>query len=193
MAYISTARVAEIRKQLKAEFPAYKFSVRKERYSSVYVKILSGPIDLFIDATSRASGRASVNHFYIGDTYRSYPHIKDFLSRVYEIVNHGNTLHGSVYDDYGQTPDFYVTISIGDYDKPYFTTITTNGRSSLLTTSADGSVSIRNKPVVETPVVYSPVTNQEKPFVYEGMRYSREELNNIGLGASASIAILTYR
>ena len=43
MAYISTEEVAAIRKQLKAEMPEYKFSVKKCHHSSVTVAFMKGP------------------------------------------------------------------------------------------------------------------------------------------------------
>jgi len=185
MAYITTERVAEIRKELKETYPNYKFSIRRERYSSIYIKILSGPIDLFITQESRESGFASVNHYWISDVYRDHHEIKEILNGIYEIVNRGNRLHGSVYDDYGQTPDFYVHISIGDYDKPYVVTSISRHSQNVIN-------GMKQNVSVETPVIYSPKPNK-KAFIYSGVRYTREELDSMGLGASASIAILTHR
>ena len=55
MAYIEKERVAEIRVELKKLFPQFKFSVTRQNYSSVNIKIMKGDIDFFDDAM-RADG-----------------------------------------------------------------------------------------------------------------------------------------
>ena len=42
-------------------------------------------------------------------------------------------------------------------------------------------------------VVYSPLTNQNNPFVYNGQRFNRNELDKIGLSNQCKIAIINYR
>jgi hypothetical protein len=49
MTYIEKERVAEIRTELKKLFPTFKFSVTRQNYSSVNIKIMKGDIDFFDD------------------------------------------------------------------------------------------------------------------------------------------------
>lgn len=233
MAYISTERVAEIRNQLKREYPLYRFSVRREHHSSIYVTILSGPINLLVNDSDRERGYVNVNHFYIGETYSVYPEQKHFLKGVHEIINSGNRTRGDFNDDYGPQPDFYVNIKIGDSDRPYVRKInpaphahtaqaptTTAGtqepttihiHQNLLSRASFDIISgfsgirgmienmleesmpepAQTTTTINNVVKYSPLTNEAKPFIYENQRYTRDELNEKGLGAAASIAILT--
>lgn len=118
MPYIETKRVAEIRDQIKKEFPDFKFSVTREGGSSVYIKILAGPLQLLTDEKAIESGRESVNHFYIEDHYKDHPEVCKMLSRIYEVANQGNRVLTED-GDYGSVPLFYVNMEIGTYDKKY--------------------------------------------------------------------------
>jgi len=119
MPYISTEQVKEVRNNLKKEFPEYKFSVRKYHHSQISVAILSGPIELITDVYGIDSSRyQQVNYFWIADHYKNYPEVRDILLKVYNIMNAGNRTV-TVDGDYGNIPAFYVSLSIGDYEKPY--------------------------------------------------------------------------
>ena len=118
MPYISTERVSEIRKQIKKEFPKFKFSIRTRHHSSVYVTILSGPFEMITTEDPYNRRHESVNHFYIDEHYAEFPKVKAVLKRIYKIMNEGN--YTEVYDgDYGAIPSFYCNIEIGSYEKPY--------------------------------------------------------------------------
>lgn len=45
MAYITSEQVAEKRAEIKKSFPGWKFSITREDYSCIIVKILSAPLD----------------------------------------------------------------------------------------------------------------------------------------------------
>ncbi len=112
MPYVAKEQVAEMRKQIRKEFPEFKISVRKVDGHAVYVTLKSGPVDFGV--TDYA-----VNHFYIDEQWEGEPH--KVLSRINEIVSKGNGIE--VYDgDYGAVPDWYVRIHIGDWDKHYVLT-----------------------------------------------------------------------
>lgn len=106
MPYITTERVAAIRKQLKAKFPEIKFSVTKRHWSVVDVAIMESPYDW-------PEPYQDLNVYYLG----RYPH-SDILRAIHKIMNEGNgTL---VHDgDYGAVPRFYTRLSIGRWDKPH--------------------------------------------------------------------------
>ena len=116
MPYISAERVREIRKEIKKEFPGWKFSIRMYHHSTVSVNILAGPIEMI--TTNDPYRNENVNHFYIERDYENTPEVRDVLLKIYKIMNKGN--HEESYDgDYGSIPSFYCRIEIGDCMKPY--------------------------------------------------------------------------
>ena len=111
MPYISTEQVKEIRNNLKRTFPDFKFSVRREHYSNVNVNIMSGPINF-------GKGYEPVNHYWIDSNYGDNVQVKDFLNAVNDVV--GGNVREVTYDyDYGSIPNYYYSICIGKWDKPY--------------------------------------------------------------------------
>lgn len=111
MPYISTESVKEIRNELKSTFPKFKFSVRRDHYSSVIVTVLSGPIDF-------GGTDIGVNHFWIDTHWGHNPKALEFLTKLKSIL--GREQRELVYDgDYGSVPNYYYSISIGRWDKPY--------------------------------------------------------------------------
>jgi len=116
MPYISTERVSEIRKEIKKEFPEFKFSIRNRHHSTICVSILAGPIEMITTDNLRRNER--VNHYYIDKDYEDTPEVRDILQKIYKIMNKGNY---TVCEDgdYGSIPSFYCDIEIGDWNKPY--------------------------------------------------------------------------
>lgn len=135
MAYIEKERVAEIRAELKKLFPTFKFSVTRQNYSSINIKIIRGDIDFFNDDMradgtthfgesrklsdyTKANGHTSVNEYYIKENWVG--EAQKMLSQIRDIACEGNFNRnaGDMGADY---PDwnFFVHISIGSYDKPY--------------------------------------------------------------------------
>ncbi len=111
MPYISTESVKEIRNELKSTFPKFKFSIRRDNYSSVNVTILAGPIDFGVTHNG-------VNHFWLANNWGHNPIALEFLTKLKSIV--GRTQRELVYDgDYGSVPNYWYDISIGKWDKPY--------------------------------------------------------------------------
>lgn len=111
MPYISTEEVKEIRNNLKATFPDFRFSVRRENYSSVNVNVMSGPIDFGTDYES-------VNHYWLGSHYGDRVEVLDFLNAVNDVIG-GNQREVTYDGDYGSIPNYYYHISIGKWDRPY--------------------------------------------------------------------------
>lgn len=119
MPFISTEEVARKRKELKKEFPNYKFSVTKNN-STINVVVVESPIELRITGRSENEfpNYEQVNVFWIEDTYKEYPEILKVLQKIYSIINDKNGV--LVEDgDYGAVPNFYTSISIGSYNKPF--------------------------------------------------------------------------
>jgi hypothetical protein len=100
MAYIEKERVAEIRTELKKLFPTFKFSVTRQNYSSVNIKIMKGDIDFFDDAMradgtnhygdsrklsdyAKAERHTSVNEYYIKENWMSEAQKNAFTNSRY--------------------------------------------------------------------------------------------------------------
>jgi hypothetical protein len=123
MAYISASDVAAIRNELKAQFPQFKFGVRKGSGSlSVDVTIKSGPAD-FSDIFTHGAGYAQINEYHLGN-YGSH---QTFLSVVSEIMHNAPGRvdasrkffdHSDSMSDYFHTA-FYTHLQIGSWNEPY--------------------------------------------------------------------------
>lgn len=112
MAYISTEEVKNIREKLKAEFPRFKFSVRKSHHTSVDVNILKGPVDFSEIATN---GHHQVNpyHLYMSGKFES------LFSKMLNIIKSQDWFDESdSMVDYFHTA-YYFSLSVGDWNKPY--------------------------------------------------------------------------
>jgi hypothetical protein len=123
MAYISALEVKEIRKELKKQFPKYKFSVRKEAYS-VEVSILSSDLD-FQSNFPEGESYLQVNQYYINDMWPT--RLANDLNKIYSIIKSApsKAVGGEEwYDnsdsmiDYFDTA-FYINMSVGRWNKPY--------------------------------------------------------------------------
>jgi hypothetical protein len=111
MPYLSTEKIKEIRNEIKQTFPNFKFSIKREHYSTVCVSVLSGPIEF-------GTTEASVNHFWLRDNWGHNPQAYKFLSKLKSIMSRDM---GEGYEDgdYGHIPNWYLDINIGKWDKPY--------------------------------------------------------------------------
>ncbi len=126
MAYIGANDVAAIRKELKAEFPEFKFSVRKGyNGSSVDVTVVSGPADfdeLFNDDYSRSRKYLQINHYH---TYMYGDHSK-FFDKIVEIIKTAPARAGgkAYFNDSDAMVDYfhvayYYHVNVGAWNKPY--------------------------------------------------------------------------
>jgi len=145
MPYITTERVAQIRKELKATFPTIKFSVTREHHSSVNVVIMEAPFNMLPEGEKSYE---IINHFYIKEQHKDTPQKCEILLRVYEIMNAGN---GTLVNDgdYGNVPRFYTHISIGKWDRPFKVTETKKSNSGKI-------VVLENKPGMPAPISAAP-------------------------------------
>jgi len=122
MAYISATDVTAIRNELKAQFPQFKFGVRKGSGSlSVEVTIKSGPAD-FSDIFAHGAGHAQINEYHLGN----YGEHEPMLSKTSEIMHNApGRAGGKVFfdesdsmSDYFHTA-FYTHLQIGSWNEPY--------------------------------------------------------------------------
>ena len=120
MAYISKEDVKAIREELKAQFPKWKFGVRKGSGSlSVDVNIMQG--------TCAFEGKdyAQVNQYWIKDHWQDEQD-REALIKINDIMHNApGRAGGRVYfdesdamTDYFHTA-FYTHLSIGQWDKRY--------------------------------------------------------------------------
>jgi len=122
MAYISANEVAAIRKELKAQFPEFKFGVRKGAGSlSVDVTVKSGPTD-FSDIFHN-TGHGQINHHWLCN----YGKHQAFFEQIMRIVKIAPaTVPGGrrwfdesdAMTDYFHTA-FYIHLSVGSWNKDY--------------------------------------------------------------------------
>src|SRR5579872_6830712 len=110
MPHITTETVAKKRKAIKQAFPNWKFSIVRRHHSSICVSILEADIKLTDKPIE------DVNHFYIKDHYEG--EVKDALQKIADILLEGEKIV-SQDGDYGAIPNFYVNLSIGEWDKPF--------------------------------------------------------------------------
>jgi hypothetical protein len=125
MAYISAQDVKAIREELKAEFPKFKFGVRKGSGSlSVDVTVKSGTAD-FSDIFTHGTGYAQINQYHLGN----YGDHQTVLAKINEIMHNApGRAGGKVFfdesdamTDYFHTA-FYTHLQIGSWDQPYIQT-----------------------------------------------------------------------
>jgi hypothetical protein len=109
MAYISSTRVKEIRTELKAKFPLFKFSVTFQNYSTVSIKILEAPVMMC------AKPYLQVNVYYVNKYFQGYA--LEVVQDILSIAQQGQKFYET--GDYGRQPSHYVDLSIGDWDKPF--------------------------------------------------------------------------
>ena len=102
---------------MKEKFPEIKFSVRRERGSSVHVNILKSPYDFSYVNRFRPDCHTSINRYHLPEG----PH-KNLFEEILEIILFGSSR--KFYDnsdaqiDYFDTA-FYVNMGIGDWGKGY--------------------------------------------------------------------------
>ena len=133
MAYISTEEVAAIRKQLKAEMPEYKFSVKKHHHSSVTVAFMKGPAFAEFEYRDRNGDNVAgdintyeqLNHYHAERFYGEKN--AAIINKVEKIIKTAPaTVQGGrewfdesdSMSDYFHTA-FYMSIHVGQWDKPY--------------------------------------------------------------------------
>jgi len=121
MAYISAEDVKSIRTEIRKQYPSkegWKFSVRKLHSSEISVSILTAPINL----DPKGIGHDSVNDFYIAETYKDSPEIRDVLLNIKNIIETVKVNYDSnandPYADYANY-NYFIDISIGEWDKPF--------------------------------------------------------------------------
>ena len=112
----SSEIVVIIRKWLKETYPRYKFSVRHERYSSIYVTLMNADFEAF----TKESGlvHASLNHYRIERENGLTDRAREVMLNVKDFVMSYNFDDSDPMTDYFCT-NFYLSLSIGKWSAPY--------------------------------------------------------------------------
>lgn len=140
MAWVTNEKVAQVRADLKKEFPEIKFRVNKGKnhHSTLYVTIVSAPYRFISEGTKYTE----INHYgldenttYLGAKFeeaqkqnpsaylerREYAEKferVDILERIVQIMSVGNFDKSDIMTDYFHV-GFYMSLSIGSWDKPF--------------------------------------------------------------------------
>lgn len=124
MAFITALEVREIRKELKKQFPGWKFSVRGQHYTSVNVDIMKGTADFFADMVV-GQHHHQVNQYYIAQSWNKAN--AKVLNKIKEIIKTAPAKakggrewydNSDAQIDYFDTA-YYYHIAVGKWDKPY--------------------------------------------------------------------------
>lgn len=105
-----------VRAWLKETYSKYRFSVRRENYNSICIKLMSADFEAF----TRESGKVqdTVNHYGIERDSDLTDRAKEVLLNVRDFVMSYNFDDSDAMTDYFHT-NFYLTLGIGSYRKPY--------------------------------------------------------------------------
>lgn len=122
MPYISTEKVREIRKELKAALPEFKLSVAKRHSSTVVVSIMSGPLEYpGVLNPERKRDYMQINVYWYTQHYEGLPEWQEVFKKISDIATKEQTT--LVEDgDYGTVPTYYFDLNIGKWDKGYICT-----------------------------------------------------------------------
>ncbi len=113
----SSREIVEIiRSWLKETYPKYKFSVRRDRYSSIDVTLMSADFEAF----TKESGyiHHSVNHYWIENEKGLTDRAREVMTNVKDFVMSYNYDNSDPMTDYFCT-NFYLTLGIGKWSTPY--------------------------------------------------------------------------
>ncbi|MBF0301276.1 MAG: hypothetical protein HQK51_21400 [Oligoflexia bacterium] len=111
MPYISKEEVKKIRTQLKEVLPEFKLSVTNKNYSTVHVVILKGPLAL---------EDQNINHIYYKKHLENDPSFIAVIDKILDAVYGTKESKCEHYDaDYGSIPSYYVSLSVGDFERKY--------------------------------------------------------------------------
>lgn len=108
--------VVIIRQWLKDTYPKYKFSVRRDGYSSIYVSLMSADFEAF----TKESGlvHTSFNHYRIEREKGLTDRAREVMMNVMNFVMSYNFDNSDPMTDYSCT-NFYLTLGIGKWSAPY--------------------------------------------------------------------------
>ena len=113
----SSREIVEIiRSWLKETYPKYKFSVRRDGYSSIHVTLMTADFEAF----TKESGyiHCSINHYRVEREQGLTDRAREVMTNVKDFVMSYNYDDSDPMTDYFCT-NFYLTLGIGKWSNPY--------------------------------------------------------------------------
>ena len=105
-----------IRSWLKEAYPRYRFSVRRENYHSIHVRLMRADFEAFTKESGKVQG--DINHYHIASDKSLTDRAKEVMTNVRDFVMSYNFDDSDPMTDYFCT-NFYLTLGIGNYKQPY--------------------------------------------------------------------------
>ena len=108
--------VGLVRTWLKEAYPRYRFSVRRENYHSIHIRLMKADFEAFTKASGKIQG--DINHYHIASDKFLTDRAKEVMLNVRDFVMSYNFDDSDPMTDYFHT-NFYLTLGIGSYRQPY--------------------------------------------------------------------------
>ena len=108
--------VEPVRAWLKDTYPGYRFSVRRENYHSIHIRLMKADFEAFTKESGKVQG--DVNHYNISSDKTLTDRAKEVMQNICDFVMSYNFDHSDPMTDHFHT-NFYLTLGIGSYRQPY--------------------------------------------------------------------------
>lgn len=105
-----------VRAWLKETYPRYTFSVRRDGYNSILIRLMKADFEAFTKESGKIQG--DINHYNIQASDSLTDRAKDVMTNVRDFVMSYNFDESDPMTDYFHT-NFYLTLGIGSYRQPY--------------------------------------------------------------------------
>ena len=105
-----------VRAWLKETYPRYTFSVRRDGYNSILIRLMKADFEAFTKEFRKIQG--DINHYNIQTSDSLTDRAKDVMTNVRDFVMSYNFDESDPMTDYFHT-NFYLTLGIGSYRQPY--------------------------------------------------------------------------
>jgi hypothetical protein len=194
--YDRNLTLSDICKKIKEygamRFPTCKFSVHKDGYSSIYIALMSGDFEAHRE-TAGYSGR-SFNHHHPEINNEFTDRCIEVLRLMSEYAQSYNYDNSDIMTDYFDV-NFYLTVTVGKFNKEYVNTSKLIGGEKLKKTATEKELQKlfgANNWVYKTTVAktegYYICTRGDNPYANYYSQYSRvktilEKLANAGIKA----------
>lgn len=110
-----------VRQWLKETYPRYKFSVTRTNYNSIRIALMQADFEAFTEE-SGVKAYVDINHFYIDEETQLTERAREVMQNVCAFVQSYNFDNSDPMTDYF-CKNFYLSLSVGTYKKPYRTTL----------------------------------------------------------------------
>ena len=105
-----------VRAWLKETYPRYTFSVRRDGYNSILIRLMKADFEAFTRESGKVQG--DINHYNIQASDSLTDRAKEVMTNVRDFVMSYNFDESDPMTDYFHT-NFYLTLGIGSYRQPY--------------------------------------------------------------------------